>query len=88
MIAFCYASGEIGIAESAPKGTISFAKGEKDHLIRFIDAVSRHAWDGVTYLVPGIPEAQTESQAYDALRDFIFWLQKGNRPGIEIIGMA
>ena len=87
MIAFCYASGEIGIAEEVPKGAIGIAKGEPGRLKEFIETVSRHAWDGETYLVPGIPEAENQAKAYDALRKFTEWLLKGNRPGIEILGV-
>jgi hypothetical protein len=74
MIAYCYRSGQIRFGRKVPEGAIQVAKGPAKPLRNLIRCVSRQAYDGTTLLVPGIPEAETESQAEDALRRFLAWL--------------
>lgn len=37
----------------------------------------RHGYDGKTLLVPGIPEARDQGEAYEALKRFKEWAVKG-----------
>ena len=74
MKAWCYRSGEIVFGHSLPKGCILIAQGPAKPLREMICAVARHAYDGKTLLVPGIPEADTEKEAADALERFLDWI--------------
>lgn len=60
-IAYCWASGEIKIAEEVedfelPEGTIIIARGELSELMRRIDTSARHGYEPGLRLVPGLPE--------------------------------
>ena len=69
---FCYvwASGQIEFGESVPNGALSIAKGEREALENAISAIGRLAHDNKTWLVPGIPEAETSNDGIDALIHF------------------
>ena len=84
MLAFCWASGQIGFGRETPKGALPFAKGRPRVLRPFVDAVARHAYDGKTLLVPGIPEAPNQTDAGEALERFIEWLATHPRGGITV----
>lgn len=66
----CWRSGEAKIVEHCPEGAISLAHGEKAELDRILGVVARHAYDGVTMLVPGVPEAQSDGEALAAAEHF------------------
>jgi len=88
-IAYCYASGVIEVGPSKPDGAIVFARGATPALRRLIEATARHAYDGKTYLVPGVPEADNQRQGVDALIRWVRWLRQGDRErsyGVEILG--
>lgn len=46
---------------------------------RVLDTLARHAYDGTTLLVPGVPEADNDDAALDAL---IAWCRRV-RPSLE-----
>lgn len=74
MLAYCYRSGQIQFGRSLPEGAIKVAEGPSKKLRAMIGVTSRHAYDGKTLLVPGIPEAETEKEAEAALRRFLDWI--------------
>ena len=84
MHAYCYASGEIGFGPIVPRGAVCIATGSEEKLREEICAVSRHAYDGETLLVPGLPEAPNQMAAADALERFLDWI----RPGFNKAGLA
>jgi len=84
MIAYCYRSGRIGFGRSVPEGAIKVAQGRAKQLRDLIGVTARHAYDGKTLLVPGIPEADTDEHAADALEQFINWIS----PSVEKIKEA
>lgn len=71
MYMHCYRSGEI-VLSRAPDidGAISLCEGPKDDLLQRLNAKARLAYDGETWLVPGLPEAETEDAAMNALNVF------------------
>lgn len=73
--AFCWRNGviEIGKEADVPEGAIVFARGSKRLLADICEVRSRLAYDGVTLLVPGIPEAEDDDAALDALEDWVSW---------------
>ena len=79
--AYCYRSGQIAIGRIVPDGALPIASGSESTLRRAMRATARHAYDGKTLLVPGLPEARNDTAALTALRGFIAWATKG-RPGI------
>ena len=85
MRAYCWASGQIEFGPRIPEGTLPIARGPAKKLRPFIEAVSRHAYDGKTLLVPGVPEAPNQTKALDALHAFLDWLEDRPLPdGLEI----
>jgi len=74
MLAYCWRSGRIDFGRSVPEGAIKIAKGPSKKLKQLISAVARHAYDNKTLLVPGVPEADTDDHAADALERFIEWI--------------
>lgn len=71
--AYCDRSGTIGFCSgSAPAGSLPIAHHENPALLRSaVAAVARHGYESNTLLVPGIPEAQNDSAAIDALDGFM-----------------
>jgi hypothetical protein len=65
--AYCYRNGAIRFRCRPGKGSLTIATGEAKRLRELIGGSARHAYDGKTLLVPGIPEAENDTQACDAL---------------------
>lgn len=89
MIAFCFQSGEIEFAEAvegAPDGVLVFADNVID-MPELGDAAfkahiavrARHAYDGETLLVPGVPEADGDDRL-DAVMRWVAWAVPGTLP--------
>ena len=77
-MAFCYRSGEIGFAETVldrPDGTIRVCASQKSvaRLRLIVAARARHAYDGQTLLVPGVPEAADDDAAFEAMVRWRNW---------------
>ena len=72
-VAYCWRSGEIGISstdEVMPEGVIVFAFcDDRARLEDRVSARARHAYDGETLLVPGLPETEDD----DALEVLNRW---------------
>lgn len=69
-LAYCDASGVIEFGDWLPGGRLPIAAGPQDKLRELVSGACRHAYDGKTLLVPGIPEAANQSEGLDALRRF------------------
>lgn len=61
-------SGKAYVRQSVPQGTISVITGRKTELVELLSVHARHGFDGETFLVPGVPEAENERAALQALR--------------------
>jgi hypothetical protein len=59
------------VADDAPQGAIALFRLETDDAalsaVHVIDAIARHAYRGDQRLVPGVPEAEDDEKALDAL---------------------
>lgn len=79
-VAWCWASGQIefGDVGTVPDGAIVVASGAKAHLRVVIEATARHGKGASAgkLLVPGIPEAEDQQEAGDALEKWTEWLRK------------
>lgn len=75
MKAFAWSSGRIEFGQRVPKGALPIASGKAKKVRSIITATARHAYDGKTLLVPGVPEAENEDAALDALIAFCNWIE-------------
>ncbi|MCV0428862.1 MAG: hypothetical protein K5905_25690 [Roseibium sp.] len=81
MIAYCWASGEIEFVQSpgpVPFGALAFADNiilrpdlSSEDFVALVTARARTAHDNETLLVPGIPEAEDQVQAREALQEWV-----------------
>ena len=81
-VGFCYRSGEVDVGTGIPPdGTIPFVRSRKGpaKLKEIIGTKARHAYDGKTLLVPGIPEATDDEAALAALQTWSAWAFPGGR---------
>lgn len=72
-LAYCFRSGQIGFIDgpgSMPDGALFLAAGPKEIVHELIGGLGRRAYDGVTLLVPGVPESESEDAAYSAFIRF------------------
>jgi len=83
MIAYCYASGHIGLGDEIPDGAIEICRGTARIVEHEIAATSRLSY-GRKPLVPGIPEAVDQEAARDALKLYLLWLKQRERPGFRV----
>lgn len=79
--AWCLADGVIYFGPTVPHGglVISKSPGEekREAWEAHIKAMARHGHQRGVYLVPGVPEAENQLKAVDALSDFAKALQPG-----------
>ncbi len=74
--AVCWRSGQIRFLPFVPKGAMEIASGTANKLRPIVESIARHAYDGHTLLVPGIPEADSDADALYALDRFAFEVEK------------
>lgn len=75
-VVFCWRTGVIGFSRRVPKGALPLVSGPLRRLRNITLAIARHAHDGKTLLVPGVPEADTNLAALQAARRFKDELRK------------
>jgi len=71
---YCYRSGLVEFGELLPKGALLIDKGRGKKWRKGVEVKCRLSYDGKTYLVPGVPEAETNKDAYSAYKRFCEWL--------------
>lgn len=77
--AIAWRSGAIDLHNGrTPKGAIKLFtfKSRRAAVVgnRVLETLGRHAYDGKTLLVPGVPEAANDDAALDALIDWCRWV--------------
>lgn len=95
--AYCYASGLIGFARDIPKGAVVIARGPEKVLRDFIDVRARHGYrtrlvngrptkikGSDTLLVPGVPEADSQSVAMDRLHAWLKWISTSAPKNVRV----
>jgi hypothetical protein len=75
----CWQSGLVEVADDKPHGAISLMQGARHALERRLITHARHAYDGKSLLVPGVPEAETEAEKLAAVKAFAARLEGGKR---------
>ena len=84
--AWSWASGLIELGEQPPElaedgsGCIVFAKGPRAELKAVVSVLARHGKGDSAgrYLVPGVPEASSGTEAIDAFSQWVDWCMKRN----------
>lgn len=84
MRAYCWASGQIDFGRRIPDGALPIARGRAKAVRDYVEVRARHAYDGHTLLVPGIPEAPNQTVALDALHAWLDWCRPGAPAGVEV----
>lgn len=74
LFACCDRRGVIEFHRQVPDGLLELASGRPSQVYRLINATARHAYDGKTLLVPGIPEAEGDDEALNAAVAFRDWI--------------
>lgn len=73
--AYCWRGGQIQFGRRVPSGAIEITKDTDEQRLRDLMGVTaRHAYDGETLLVPGVPEARSSDEAVDALIRWREWV--------------
>lgn len=84
-VAWCWASGLIEFGDAVPKDAIEIARGPKFALKATLCVLARHGKgeSAGCWLVPGVPEAETQEAKGDALSAFLKWCnQRKPKDGI------
>ncbi len=68
--AFCGRDGVIEFGRQVPEGLLPIMRGRSREVRAIVEVCARHAYDGRTLLVPGLPEAENDEAALDALMRF------------------
>lgn len=82
---FVWRSGEMGVGARERRGTIPIAIGPREALRKLIAVRGRLAYDNKTWLLPGIPEANSEAEALAAVDRFIHWCDKRPVEGTSLV---
>ncbi|WP_273792397.1 host nuclease inhibitor protein [Brucella anthropi] len=69
-IAYCWRGGDIQISRRLPKGALKLGSAHGILLKKAVSVCARHSYDGHTLLVPGIPEADNDTEALEAVARF------------------
>lgn len=80
--AYCWATGLIEFGSEIPEGAIAIASGEETPVRETIEVLARHGYKKGVLLVPGIPEAEDQEAAGDALEKFLEWASETKREGV------
>lgn len=76
--AWCWRSGLIEIGDRVPAGAIGLVRGPARQLRETLEVMARHGQGASAgkLLVPGVPEAETDEAASDAVEAFLAWGRK------------
>ena len=69
-VAYCWRDGSIGIDRRLPKNAIKLGEAHGIRLKKAVSVCARHSRDGLALLVPGIPEADNDTEALQAVQHF------------------
>lgn len=74
--AYAFASGHIGFTDDAlPNGALVLAYGPEEVVRKTVSGNARLSYDNETLLVPGCPEAENQTAAYEAFSKFFDRIQ-------------
>ena len=83
MIAYSFANGVIEFGAKVPDGALPLGRARSAAKLKeIVEVNARHAYDGKTLLVPGVPEAKGQGDAYlnfTYFREIITWRLMGKQ---------
>lgn len=68
--AFAWRSGIIEFGRRVPNGALPVDHGTERSVRRRVEPLARHAYQKGVLLVPGVPEAQSDEEAFEAWQRF------------------
>lgn len=68
--AFAWRSGIIEFGNRIPDGALPVDHGTERSVRGRVGVLARHAYDGKTLLIPGVPEAGSDNEAFEAWQRF------------------
>lgn len=74
LIAYCWANGVIEFGDALPEGALKITEGTPFKVRELIEGTARLAYDGKTWLAPGVPEAPDQREACTALIKYCEWI--------------
>lgn len=84
MWAMCDAMGLVSFHKKRPKGLLIVARGREEPLREFISVVTRHSYDGKSFIIPGIPENEGRAKG-EMLLLFRQWIKpQARKKGITV----
>jgi hypothetical protein len=72
--AYCYRTGLVEFGNTVPEGALPIDEGKGKKWREGIEVKCRRTYDGKQYLVPGVPEADSDEEAHDAYTRFCKWI--------------
>lgn len=76
IVAYAWASGLIEFGQNCPDGALPVLVGNEQQVRELVDVLARHSRTSDALLVPGVPEAQSQDEAMEALTRFVKELNK------------
>ena len=70
MIAYAWSNGRLQVGKRTPERALAIASGGEKPLRKAISVLARHGYSKGFYLVPGVPEAESDNARLDALIEF------------------
>lgn len=71
IVAYAWASGLIEFGQNCPDGALPVLFGKEQQVRERVDVLARHSRTSDALLVPGVPEAQSQDEAMQALTRFV-----------------
>lgn len=68
--AHVFRSGLVKFDRTTPEGALEVARGPEKLVNAVVGVMSRHAYNGVDLICPGVPEAENDDAALDAVIEF------------------
>ena len=81
MKAYAWRTGRIDFGRAVPDGALEIVDLPAKECRRLIKGTARIAYDNKTLLVPGVPEADEDDKALDALIRYRNWINKRPKGG-------
>jgi hypothetical protein len=76
VVAYCWRNGVIEFGPCVPISALALIYDERKVVLAVIRGKARLAHDNKTWLVPNVPEAESEEAAYKAVHDFATMLHR------------
>ncbi len=76
LFAYSWRTGRVDFGPTVPEGALEIARDYESRLRKNVTPACRLAYDNETLLVPGVPEADSDDEALDAILKFRDWIRQ------------